>query len=153
MKDLGAGRMIFMSGSSMDLVTPIQKLQFWAINSLLLATDIEEGVGQRFVRATDFSPPMEIPAITKTNLKKAQEDTETIGAITAQAAMAICGNWVLAPMVSGNNDPNHPVINIGAFGETTVSVIQLAKALIWGPQQYLVLATAHKFSKCREYGY
>ena len=74
-------------------------------------------------------------------------------AITDQAALAICGNWVLAPMVSGNNDPNHPVINIRAFGETTVSVIQLVKALIWGPQQYLVLATAHKFSKCREYGY
>jgi hypothetical protein len=79
MKDLGAGRMIFMSGSSMDLVTPIQKLLSWASNSLLLATDIEEGVGQRFVMATDFSPPMEITAITKTNLKKAQEDTETVG--------------------------------------------------------------------------
>ena len=74
-------------------------------------------------------------------------------AITDQAAVAICGNWVLASMVDGNNDPDHPVINIWAFGETTVLVIQLAKALIWGPQQYLVLATAHKFSESREYGY
>jgi len=40
-----------------------------------------------------------------------------MGAITAQEALAIGINWVLAPVVDINNNPDNPVINVRAFGE------------------------------------
>ena len=145
LQELGVGGVIFVGGSAVDLATRIQQLQSWARIPLLLAADIEEGVGQRFAGATWFPPPMAIAAIAQTNLKKAEEYAETMGAITAQEAMAIGLNWILAPVVDVNNNPDNPVINIRAFGETTELVGQLARAFIRGAQQYAVLTTAKHF--------
>ena len=144
-QDLGVGGVIFVGGSAVDLATRIQQLHSWAKIPLLLAADIEEGVGQRFAGATWFPPPMAIAAIAQTNLKKAEEYAETMGAITAQEAMAIGLNWILAPVVDVNNNPDNPVINIRAFGETTELVGQLARAFIRGAQEYQVLTTAKHF--------
>ncbi|MGD1806676.1 glycoside hydrolase family 3 N-terminal domain-containing protein [Dapis sp. BLCC M126] len=144
-KELGIGGVIFVGGSAVDLATRIQQLQSWAKIPLLLAADIEEGVGQRFPGATWFPPPMAIAAIAQTNLKKAQEYAEIMGAITAEEAVAIGLNWVLAPVVDVNNNPDNPVINIRAFGETTELVGQLARAFIRGAQEYPVLTTAKHF--------
>ncbi|MGD1715371.1 glycoside hydrolase family 3 N-terminal domain-containing protein [Dapis sp. BLCC M172] len=145
LQDLGVGGVIFVGGSAVDLATRIQQLQSWTKIPLLLAADIEEGVGQRFAGATWFPPPMAIAAIAETNLKKAEEYAETMGAITAQEALAIGLNWILAPVVDVNNNPDNPVINIRAFGETTALVGQLARAFIRGTQEYPVLTTAKHF--------
>ncbi len=145
LQELGVGGVIFVGGSAVDLATRIQQLQSWAKIPLLLAADIEEGVGQRFPGATWFPPPMAIAAIAQTNLKKAEEYAETMGVITAQEAVAIGLNWILAPVVDVNNNPDNPVINIRAFGETTELVGQLARAFIRGAQQYAVLTTAKHF--------
>ncbi|MDJ0519797.1 MAG: glycoside hydrolase family 3 N-terminal domain-containing protein [Trichodesmium sp. MO_231.B1] len=145
LQELGVGGVIFVGGSAVDLATRIQQLQSWAKIPLLFAADIEEGVGQRFAGATWFPPPMAIAAIAQTNLKKAQEYAETMGAITAQEAVAIGLNWILAPVVDVNNNPDNPVINIRAFGETTELVGQLARAFIRGAKQYAVLTTAKHF--------
>ncbi|NES64263.1 MAG: beta-glucosidase [Okeania sp. SIO2D1] len=145
LQDLGVGGVIFVGGSAIDLATRIQQLQSWAKIPLLLAADIEEGVGQRFAGATWFPPPMAIAAIAQTNPKKAIEYAEIMGTITAQEAVAIGLNWILAPVVDVNNNPGNPVINIRAFGETTELVGQLATAFIRGAQQYPVLTTAKHF--------
>ncbi|NET41090.1 glycoside hydrolase family 3 N-terminal domain-containing protein [Okeania sp. SIO2B3] len=71
-----------MSNNAIDLATRIQQFKSWAKIPLLLAADIEEGVGQRFAGATWFPPPMAIAAITQTNLKKAIEYAEIMGNIT-----------------------------------------------------------------------
>lgn len=145
LQDLGVGGVIFVDGSAVDLATRIQQLQSWAKTPLLLAADIEEGVGQRFAGATWFPPPMAIAAIAKTNPTKAQQYAETMGAVTAQEALAIGLNWILAPVVDVNNNPDNPVINIRAFGETPEIVGQLATAFIRGAQKYPVLTTAKHF--------
>ncbi|NEP40348.1 MAG: beta-glucosidase, partial [Okeania sp. SIO2H7] len=145
LQDLGVGGVIFVDGSAIDLATRIQQLQSWSKIPLLLAADIEEGVGQRFAGATWFPPPMALAAIAQTNPKKAIEYAETMGTITAQEAVAIGLNWILAPVVDVNNNPGNPVINIRAFGETTELVGQLATAFIRGTQRYPVLTTAKHF--------
>lgn len=145
LEELGVGGVIFVGGSAVDLATRIQQLQSWAKVPLLLAADIEEGVGQRFAGATWFPPPMAIAAIARTNLEKALEYAEIMGRVTAQEAMAIGLNWVLAPVVDVNNNPDNPVINIRAFGETTELVGQLARAFIRGAEKYPVLTTAKHF--------
>lgn len=143
--DLGVGGVIFWGGNAGELTLRIQQLQAWATYPLLIAADIEEGVGQRFTGATWFPPPMALNAIAQTDLPKAIEYARQMGAITAQEALAVGINWILAPVVDVNNNPANPVINIRAFGETPDIVSQLAIAYIHGAADYPVLTCAKHF--------
>ena len=144
-QELGVGGVILLGGSAGELALRAQQLQDWANVPLLIAADIEEGVGQRFAGATWFPPPMAIGTVAFEDPNKAQWYAEKMGAITAQEALAIGINWVLAPVVDVNNNPLNPVINVRAFGETPEVVSQLASAFIRGAQQYPVLTTAKHF--------
>ncbi len=143
--DLGVGGVIFWGGNAGELTLRIQQLQAWATYPLLIAADIEEGVGQRFTGGTWFPPPMALNAIAQTDLPKAIEYARQMGAITAQEALAVGINWILAPVVDVNNNPANPVINIRAFGETPDLVSQLATAYIHGAAAYPVLTCAKHF--------
>jgi beta-glucosidase len=143
--DLGVGGVIFWGGNAGELTLRIQQLQAWAEYPLLIAADIEEGVGQRFAGATWFPPPMALNAIARTNLPQAIEYARQMGAMTAQEALAVGINWILAPVVDVNNNPANPVINIRAFGETPEIVSQLATAYIHGAADYPVLTCAKHF--------
>ncbi|MFB8790022.1 MAG: glycoside hydrolase family 3 N-terminal domain-containing protein [Potamolinea sp.] len=144
-QDLGVGGVILLGGSAGELAIRSQQLQDWANIPLLICADIEEGVGQRFGGATWFPPPMAIGSIALKDSAQAWQYAEKMGAITAQEALAIGINWVLAPVVDVNNNPLNPVINVRAFGETPETVSQLASAFIRGAQQYPVLTTAKHF--------
>ncbi|HBY81522.1 MAG TPA: beta-glucosidase [Cyanobacteria bacterium UBA11148] len=145
LQDLGVGGVILLGGSAGELAIRCQQLQEWASIPLLIAADIEEGVGQRFSGATWFPPPMAIGAVAVKDSNKAQDYAQQMGAITAQEALAIGINWILAPVVDVNNNPQNPVINIRAFGETSDVVSQLACGFIQGTQKYPVLTTAKHF--------
>jgi len=73
---------------------------------------IEEGVGQRFSGATWF-PPMAISGIAR----KTKVRLNTMPNRWAKEALAIGINWVPAPVVDINNNPDNPVINVRAFGK------------------------------------
>jgi beta-glucosidase len=120
-------------------------LQDWATIPLLTAADVEEGVGQRFAGATWFPPPLAIAAIAQTDPTTACHYATQMGACTAQEALAIGLNWILAPTVDVNNNPANPVINVRAFGETPAIVSQLTTAFIQGAQSYPVLTVAKHF--------
>ncbi|HEY9837757.1 MAG TPA: glycoside hydrolase family 3 N-terminal domain-containing protein, partial [Vampirovibrionales bacterium] len=145
LQELGVGGVILLGGSAGELALRSQQLQDWAKIPLLIAADIEEGVGQRFSGATWFPPPMAIGTVAFENPNRAQIYAEQMGAITAQEASAIGINWVLAPVVDVNNNPLNPVINVRALGETPEVVSQLAGAFIRGAKQYPVLTTAKHF--------
>jgi beta-glucosidase len=144
-ENLGVGGVILVGGSAAELALRTQKLQSWANIPLLISADIEEGVGQRFSSATWFAPPMALSAIFRKNAPLAWDYAEQMGAITAQEALAIGINWVLAPVMDVNNNPDNPVINVRAFGETPEEVSQLACAFIRGAGKYPVLTTAKHF--------
>ena len=139
------GGVILLGGSAGELSLRSQQLQSWAQIPLFIAADIEEGVGQRFSGATWFPPPMALGAIASTNPYLAQEYAKKMGAITAQEALAIGINWLFAPTVDVNNNPENPVINVRSFGETPEVVGSLATAFIQGAKQYPVLTTAKHF--------
>ncbi len=145
LEDLKIGGVILLGGSAAEISLRTQKLQQWSNIPLLFAADIEEGVGQRFAGATWFPPPMNIGAIAKKDLTKALEYARKMGAITAQEALAIGINWILAPIVDVNNNPENPVINIRAFGDTPDLVGELGAAFIKGTQSYPILTTAKHF--------
>ena len=119
LQNLGVGGVILLGGSAPELALRSQQLQDWAKIPLLIAADIEEGVGQRFLGATWFPPPMALGAIARKDPTLAQQYAQQMGAVTAQEALAIGINWVLAPVVDVNNNPDNPVIHIRAFGETS----------------------------------
>ncbi|MEQ8753553.1 MAG: glycoside hydrolase family 3 N-terminal domain-containing protein [Coleofasciculus sp. G1-WW12-02] len=144
-QDWGVGGVILLGASAGELALRSQQLQEYAQIPLLIAADIEEGVGQRFAGATWFAPPMAIGAIARQDLQKAQNYAKQKGAITAQEALAIGINWILAPVVDVNNNPQNPVINVRAYGETPEIVSQLACQFIRGTQDYPVLTTAKHF--------
>lgn len=145
LQELGAGGVILVGGSAAELAVRTQQLQSWAKYPLLLAADIEEGVGQRFAGATWFPPPMALGEIAQRDLRQAVSLAEQMGAITAQEALAIGLNWILAPVVDVNNNPDNPVINVRAFGETPAVVSKLATAFIQGTQAFPVLTAAKHF--------
>jgi beta-glucosidase len=143
--DVGVGGVIFWGGNGPELSLRIRQLQSWAKQPLLIAGDIEEGVGQRFSGATWFPPPMALSEIAKTDLPKALAYAREMGATTAKEALAIGVNWILAPVVDVNNNPANPVINIRSFGENPTIVSQLAAAYIQGAADYPVLTCAKHF--------
>lgn len=145
LQDLAVGGVIVLGGSAAEIALRSQQLQDWAKVPLFMAADIEEGVGQRFSGATWFAPPMALAAIAQTDPNTAAHLATEMGAYTAQEALAIGLNWVLAPITDVNNNPQNPVINVRAFGETLEVVSQLATAFIKGAQQHPVLTTAKHF--------
>jgi beta-glucosidase len=142
---LNLGGVILLSGSSAELKLRTQQLQARSTIPLFIAADIEEGVGQRFAGATWFPPPMALGEIARTNLDLAIEYATAMGAITAREALAVGINWLLAPVVDVNNNPDNPVINIRAFGDRQKLVSHLASAFISGAKSYPVLTTAKHF--------
>ncbi|MGB7249811.1 MAG: glycoside hydrolase family 3 N-terminal domain-containing protein [Phormidesmis sp.] len=130
----GVGGVILLGGSAAEVGVRTQQLQSWAKYPLLIAADIEEGVGQRFSGATWFAPPMALGEIARSDLPLALRLSEQMGQIIAQEAAAIGLNWLLAPVVDVNNNPANPVINVRAFGETADIVAQLTSAFIKGTQ-------------------
>lgn len=141
----GVGGVILLGGSAAELALRTQQLQTWATVPLLIAADVEEGVGQRFAGATWFPPPMALAEIAATNLAQAEQYAEQMGAVTAQEARGIGLNWVLAPVVDVNNNPDNPVINVRSFGETPEIVSQLTTAFMRGAQSHPVLTVAKHF--------
>ena len=145
LQQLNLGGVILLGGSAAELQARSQQLQSWVQQPLLIAADIEEGVGQRFSGLTWFPPPMVLNQIAQKNLSLAQDYARQMGAITAQEATAIGVNWLLAPVVDVNNNPDNPVINIRAFSDCPEVVEALTTAFIEGAQQYPILTTAKHF--------
>ncbi len=144
-EELGVGGVIFLGGSAAELATKTAQLQEWADIPLLMAADIEEGVGQRFEGATWMPPPMALGAIAAMDWERAKALAFKLGETTAREAHAVGLNWLLAPVVDVNNNPDNPVINVRAFSELPDRVSALSSAFIQGAQSQPVLATAKHF--------
>ncbi|NER34032.1 MAG: beta-glucosidase [Oscillatoria sp. SIO1A7] len=145
LQDLGVGGVILVGGSAGDLMLRSRQVQSWAKYPLLVAADVEEGVGQRFAGATWFPPPMALRDIAIGDPDKAAQYARKMGAFIAKESLGIGLNWVLAPVVDVNNNPENPVINVRSFGETPDAVGFLAEAFIQGARDWSVLTCAKHF--------
>ncbi|MEM8603545.1 MAG: glycoside hydrolase family 3 N-terminal domain-containing protein, partial [Cyanobacteria bacterium P01_H01_bin.121] len=101
-QEVGVGGVILLGGSAAEVALKTQQLQELASIPLLVAADIEEGVGQRFAGATWMPPPLAIAAIAQQDLPKAIALAKAYGQVTAHEAQAIGINWLLAPVVDVN---------------------------------------------------
>lgn len=143
--ELGVGGVILLGGSAAEIALRTHEFQTWAPIPLLIAADIEEGVGQRFAGATQGPPLMAIGAVAQRDLSEAIDLARQYGALTADEARAIGLNWLLGPVVDVNNNPDNPVINVRSFGDDPAIVGQLAAAFIAGARQRPILTAAKHF--------
>ncbi len=106
---------------------------------LLISADLEMGPGMRFDDTPWWAPNMAVAATGDTKWARLH------GEATAKQARAMGINWLYAPAVDVNNNPDNPVINVRSFGEDPMQVSAFAKAFIEGAQAAGALACAKHF--------
>lgn len=106
---------------------------------LLISSDLEMGPGMRFDDTPWWAPNMAVAATGDTNWARLH------GAATAKQARAMGINWLYAPAVDVNNNPDNPVINVRSYGEDPAQVSAFARAFIEGAQGAGALTCAKHF--------
>ena len=144
------GGVIMSLGSPIEVASKVNSLQRLATVPLLVASDLEPGLGRlvggTFVptlmsagSATVFPSNM---AIAATGDVRAAEE---VGRIIGREARAVGMHLAFAPTVDVNNNPANPVINTRSFGEDPQRVAELSAAFVRGMQAEGVAATAKHF--------
>ncbi|WP_017326600.1 glycoside hydrolase family 3 N-terminal domain-containing protein [Synechococcus sp. PCC 7336] len=140
-RQTGIGGVLLFGGTVADVALRIQQMQDWANLPLLVCADVEAGVGQRFAGGTKFPPAIAFSTLGERGVQWARQ----MGQIVASEAAALGINWLLAPVVDVQSNPDNPVIDIRAFGREPEQVSALAAAFIAGAQSAPVLTTAKHF--------
>ncbi|HEU5184282.1 MAG TPA: glycoside hydrolase family 3 protein [Gemmatimonadaceae bacterium] len=144
------GGVIMSLGSPIEVAAKVNSLQQLAVVPLLVASDLEPGLGRlvggTFVptlmsagSATVFPSNMAIAATGDTR------DAFEVGRVIGREARAVGIHLAFAPTVDVNNNPANPVINTRSFGENPQQVAELSAAFVRGVQSEGVAATAKHF--------
>jgi len=115
------------------------ELQRHAKIPLLIGADFESGTGMRLDEGTSFPSAMAVGATGDPKLAR------EIGKVVAREARAAGVQWIFAPDVDVNNNPDNPIINIRSFGEDPKHVAEFAAEFIRGVEENGALATAKHF--------
>lgn len=133
------GGLILFGGQVYETAILNNKLQEAAQVPLLIASDLERGLGNQLDGATLFPPLMSLGAIGSEAL------AYEMGRVTAEEARAVGIHLTYAPVVDININPENPIINTRSFGEDPQLVARLAQAFIRGCQEHGLMATAKHF--------
>jgi beta-N-acetylhexosaminidase len=106
---------------------------------LLVSADLEMGLGMRLNETPWWPPNMAVAATGEPKLALNQ------GMCTAREARAIGINWLFAPVVDVNNNPNNPVINVRSYSEDPKTVTDFAMAFVQGAQREGALTCVKHF--------
>lgn len=144
------GGLVMSLGSPLEVADKINALQTLAQTPLLVASDVEPGLGR--LEGGQFSgsslsggAATVLPSNMAIGASGRVEDAMAMGRITALEAKAIGIHMAFAPVVDVNNNPSNPVINTRSFGEDPATVATLSAAFVRGLQDNGVAATAKHF--------
>ena len=121
----GVGGVIAFTGNVHGTYYNIQEFQSWADSPLLVASDLERGLGQ-MVGGTLFPSNMAIAATQDSDLAYQQ------GYITATEALAMGIHVIFAPVMDINNNPDNPIINFRSYSDDPVVVSEFGTSFIKG---------------------
>ncbi len=133
------GILWYLSSDVSETVLLNRRLQAIARTPLLIAADLEAGVGMRFLDTTNWPWPMAVAATGDSSL------AEREGRVVAEEARSLGINQVYAPVADVNVDPANPAINVRSYGEDPETVGRFVAAFVRGVQAGGVLATAKHF--------
>ena len=149
-RDDKVGGVVMSLGSPIEVAAKVNALQQRAALPLLIASDVEPGLGRleggtftpgllRGGDATVLPNNMAIGATGRTDLAR------EAGRITGRESRAIGIHLAFAPTVDVNNNPANPVINVRSFGEDPAQVAAMSAAFVAGVQEAGVAATVKHF--------
>jgi len=133
------GGFVLFGGDVFETAHLNNTLQEIAKTPLLMASDLERGLGNQIDGAVLFPPAMSLGAADSKEL------AYNMGKITAREARAIGIHMTYAPVVDVNINPDNPIINVRSFGEDPEQVARLAVAFIKGCQENGLITTAKHF--------
>ncbi|MFW6131410.1 MAG: glycoside hydrolase family 3 N-terminal domain-containing protein [Candidatus Aminicenantaceae bacterium] len=133
------GGFILFGGNVYETAYLTNAMQSVSDIPLLIASDLERGLGNQIEGAVLFPPLMSVGATDS------QELAYKMGEITALEARALGIHMTFSPVVDVNINPENPIINTRSFGEKPEQVGLLAQAFIKGCQENGLLATAKHF--------
>ncbi|HVZ48145.1 MAG TPA: glycoside hydrolase family 3 N-terminal domain-containing protein [Gemmatimonadaceae bacterium] len=144
------GGVVMSLGSPIEVAAKINDLQHAARVPLIVASDLEPGLGR--LEGGVFAPSAYLggsatilPSAMAIGATGNPANAETAGRITGEEARAIGIRLVFAPVVDVNNNPANPVINTRSFGEDPEAVARMSAAFVRGLQSTGVAATAKHF--------
>jgi beta-N-acetylhexosaminidase len=150
------GGVVMSLGSPLEVAAKVNAMQRLARVPLLVASDIEPGLGR--LEAGVFAPQLwsagsatVLPTNMAIGAGGRESDAYEAGRITGREARAVGIHLAFAPAVDVNNNPANPVINVRSFGERPGAVSRLGAAFIRGVQGEGVAATAKHFPRARRH--
>ncbi len=138
-EELKIGGLAIYRGDVYETANMMNSLQASSDIPLLIAANLEKGLGNQMDGATLFPPIMSIGATGS------EELSYQMGKITALEARAVGIHMAYFPVVDVNINPDNPIINTRSFGENPKDVGRLAAAYIRGCQEFGLIATAKHF--------
>ncbi len=106
---------------------------------LFFAADYERGLRMNVRNGTPFTTNMGVGAAGDVEAAYRQ------GRIICEEMRAIGVNWLFAPVVDINNNPDNPVINVRSYGENPQKVGEFGSALARGVKEANCIATLKHF--------
>lgn len=144
------GGVVMSLGSPIEVAAKVNDLQRAARVPLLIASDVEPGLGR--LEGGTFTPSQYtggsatiLPNAMAIGASGSEANAEAAGRITGVEARAIGIHLAFAPVVDVNNNPANPVINTRSFGEDPAAVARMSAAFVRGMQSAGVAATAKHF--------
>jgi beta-N-acetylhexosaminidase len=144
------GGIVMSLGSPIEVAAKINALQRLAPVPLLVASDVEPGLGR--LEGGVFAPSLMTggsATVLPSNMAIGAAGDERLawdaGRVTARESRAIGIHMAFAPVADVNNNPANPVIATRSFGEDPGAVARLTAAFVRGLQANGVAATAKHF--------
>lgn len=147
----GIGGFIIFGGEIEQVRKSVLELQSQARLPLIIASDIERGVGQQLRGGTHFPPAMALGKAYARRVGKARKPAIDIDVLrrsfraVAEEAKYAGINTILAPVLDINTNPKNPIIATRAFGEDPDRVSALGCEMIRTLQRCGVSACGKHF--------
>jgi len=138
-EDQHIGGLIMFRGMVYETAALTNACQDMADIPLLIASDLERGLGHQVIGAVDFPPMMGLGATRSEKL------AYSMGEITAREGRAVGIHMTFAPVVDVNVNPKNPIINTRSIGEDPELVARLSISFMKGCQKNGMLVTAKHF--------
>lgn len=141
-----AGFIVF--GGEIEAVRfKIEELQNASGHPLIIASDLEQGLGQQIEGGTIFPPAMAVASAIRSQKSEAGSRKllrDTFKAMALEAGYAGI-NTILAPVLDINTNPENPIIATRAFGEDPDTVSFFGSEMIRVLQENGIMACGKHF--------
>lgn len=138
--ELGVGGFILFGGEAERVGRLVQRIRGDAARPLWIGADLERGAGQQIRGLTELPPPAALAAHPAPGAAAA-----AAGRVTAGEALSVGINWVIAPVLDLDAEPDNPIIATRSFGPDSRCVGELGVRWIDACQSAGAAACAKHF--------